>query len=731
MSKILEEFLKGASASAITEAFFWVILVSLLIAVIARKIGRATEFVHYTATLLTSLGILGTFIGIVVGLLDFDSAHIDESIGGLLSGLKTAFITSLVGMFSSIVFKVTGTIRLFVKAEASEVQGGASADDIYRAINEQGRQMLESSLAQQGLLTDLKRAIVGGEDDTLVSQVKLLRGDMNDNHKTAKAMDERLAIIQTVSTEQQQNFQQFSDKLWLKLQDVADTIAKSATEEVIKALKDVITDFNNNLIEQFGENFKALDESVKKLVVWQENYSQQIEQMVEQYALGVTAINQTKDSVSIISDKSAHIPETMNNLKQVMEVNQHQVEELERHLEAFKDMRDRAVEAVPEIRKQVEATVTEIAHSVAVANEHYTTLLTESDQYIKQHVDASNQLLEQFVANTQDGITAVKTGLIEGTQLIGEELKKSTAEVKGVITEGADQFKQAVSETNQNLTGTSNTIGEKNELMRTELTRSTEAANEHYKQLLEKSDTLINQHLMEHDKATKDLLVEYSEKAKEGIDAVKLGLQEGSEKISQELNNSSKEFMQAIKEGANEFKSSVHETNDSLQNTSNEIGKQTDVIREHLQDTVTELNANVRDMAAKVVDESKTLSSTLQDANQQINSNLQQVQNEVVMNIEKMQNKLETSLEDVLQAQVREVKRTFDALEDEVKSTVGLTGEAVNKQMVMIDKTMEQEVEKVMQSMGNALAMISRQFTNDYERLVNAMADIVKQQGHK
>ncbi len=33
----------------------------------------------------------------------------------------------------------------------------------------------------------------------------------------------------------------------------------------------------------------------------------------------------------------------MNELKGVMEVNQHQLSELERHLEAFKDMRDKAL----------------------------------------------------------------------------------------------------------------------------------------------------------------------------------------------------------------------------------------------------------------------------------------------------------------------------------------------------------------------------------------------------
>lgn len=46
-----------------------------------------------------ALGILGTFTGIIIGLLNFDTESIDTSIPVLLDGLKTAFITSIVGMF--------------------------------------------------------------------------------------------------------------------------------------------------------------------------------------------------------------------------------------------------------------------------------------------------------------------------------------------------------------------------------------------------------------------------------------------------------------------------------------------------------------------------------------------------------------------------------------------------------------------------------------------------------
>ena len=56
---------------------------------------------------LVGLGLLGTFLGLTVGILGFnssDSSNIQQSIQNLLGGMGTAFSTSLLGMFCSLVY---------------------------------------------------------------------------------------------------------------------------------------------------------------------------------------------------------------------------------------------------------------------------------------------------------------------------------------------------------------------------------------------------------------------------------------------------------------------------------------------------------------------------------------------------------------------------------------------------------------------------------------------------
>ena len=109
ISPILESLLRDAKAEIVTEIFLLLILINFGIAIWMTRKDHAPRFVSYAPTLLTSLGILGTFVGIVIGLMHFKPDDIDASIPALLEGLKTAFITSLAGMGSAILFKVLTT----------------------------------------------------------------------------------------------------------------------------------------------------------------------------------------------------------------------------------------------------------------------------------------------------------------------------------------------------------------------------------------------------------------------------------------------------------------------------------------------------------------------------------------------------------------------------------------------------------------------------------------------
>jgi hypothetical protein len=111
--------------------------------------------------LLTTIGIFGTFFGIAKGLLYFDTNNIQQSVPALIDGIKTAFWVSTVGIFLAITIKLREIYSVKNQKTKTAYQGAT--------IN---------NLAE--LLDNIKTALVGKDESTLLSQIKLARQDSTD-----------------------------------------------------------------------------------------------------------------------------------------------------------------------------------------------------------------------------------------------------------------------------------------------------------------------------------------------------------------------------------------------------------------------------------------------------------------------------------------------------------------------------------------------------------------------
>ncbi|MBD3842168.1 MAG: hypothetical protein IE909_09830 [Campylobacterales bacterium] len=87
-----------------TSTFITVSIITLIVILFSLSFSK-TSTRNYKNEIV-SLGVLGTFIGIAIGLYHFDVTDIKSSMPQLLEGLKTAFITSGVGIFFSIILSI-------------------------------------------------------------------------------------------------------------------------------------------------------------------------------------------------------------------------------------------------------------------------------------------------------------------------------------------------------------------------------------------------------------------------------------------------------------------------------------------------------------------------------------------------------------------------------------------------------------------------------------------------
>lgn len=178
-----------------------------------REIPR--QRVNAVASIVTIIGVLGTFIGIAIGLYQFNTANIEASVPKLLEGLKIAFITSILGIIGSIVLK-------------------------WSALNEREK------------------------DGPIVNNLaELLQILLDVEQEEAKKTREILHSIE-------RSFSDKQDDLIRTFNEFADKMTENNTNALIEALEEVMRDFNARINEQFGDNFRQLNEGVRRINKWQE-----------------------------------------------------------------------------------------------------------------------------------------------------------------------------------------------------------------------------------------------------------------------------------------------------------------------------------------------------------------------------------------------------------------------------------------------------------------------------
>ena len=553
----VEGLLKGIGASFLTNWFIAILLCVFVLALGMLFLGKWRRLTASTPGLLTSIGILGTFAGIITGLLDFNPSELDKSIGPLLEGLKTAFTSSLVGMALSILFKFISTLPFLQKKVNPADRSTTTMGDLYGAIEKQTQivkiqtdevtvqasninrllnavfstnelsinsqlssfrsdsQQFQSAALnllshQNDSAKELIAKISDDAESSLTGQLKLIRVDIRDGQKeVANSIQEQakaglsnnahLLSLVSATTEsaaaikelavsntgvmdssnrvelkltrirdessifqdkllqdtaqinglisaQREAFTDFGSRLDKQLDKANESLATSPTEHVIEALKKVTREFNKLVVEQFGDNFKHLNEAVGQLLVWQENYRAQLIEMDRQYNESVKAIQQSEISVSNISESAKIIPAHMQSLEAVIKTNQAQVNDINQHLQTFAQLRDKAVEAIPETQKVIENLVLELQSGnkklidgIASTTGLMTEAITKSTDSFTSAANDSNSKLSaagEVLANTGKSLESSSSQAIEDFSKFGKILVDQATNARREVESG-------------------------------------------------------------------------------------------------------------------------------------------------------------------------------------------------------------------------------------------------------------------------------------------------------
>lgn len=345
------------------------LLITLLFCVAIAVYSYRYRNRKQTPSVATTLGILGTFIGIVWGLFWFDTGAIKESIPQLLDGLRFAFITSIAGIISAILLKYRSTIT----GDA----GDTSSATVQTLANllERGNRRTEEQLES------INRSLRQNDEGSLAGEIRGLETTVRETQ------GELLAEFETFREE----------------------ITRQNTEALIEALEEVMRDFNARLNEHLGDNFKRLNEGIGRLLEWQKQYKSQLEELIDRLESTFEAVDQQaralesmKDSMREMSDRSESFVRVGEQLNELLESIQQQQGKMERHLETFSALSEQANQAFPVIEENLNRLTEEFSASVQRSVEQTEQALEEQRSSVRTIMENFEQLDEEARQNIDD-----------------------------------------------------------------------------------------------------------------------------------------------------------------------------------------------------------------------------------------------------------------------------------------------------------------------------------------
>ncbi|MBN3573575.1 hypothetical protein [Vibrio neptunius] len=457
-----------------------------------RKNKPNSNIIASVPSLLTSGGVLFTFLGIAIGLMDFNPNDLNNSISTLLGGLKLAFWSSIFGMLLSMLFKIV-EIPHHQKA-LSQV----TPDDMQNVLRSQ---LIESEKTN--------------------SQAKTQH---QDNQKLLKELISEISLLRSTTSASNLKSQESFDGLSNEINQFASNVSSQASKQIAESLKHSIEGFNQGLMGQFGANFQRLDESVLKMLKWQQQYKVQIEQLTNAFEYAVESVVATEQSLGVISSHTKAIPDAMDQLSDTTDIWNKQITDLDQRLAAFSTMRDKAVQAMPEIQRQLDELCQQVDQSI----------LNTCRNLEEGVLKASSEL--------QDKALALSEKLVEATDGIGGDLSDASGQIESMtshLATSSDKIKQTLDDSIGQLDSRLNSLvnGIRDDVANISKTLSNvnDGLIDKHREQLDKNSELLEKAHYSIDKKVEDTINQQMKRSLQVQDTIKHHLIESSSVFQQDI----------------------------------------------------------------------------------------------------------------------------------------------------------------------------------------------------
>lgn len=365
-----------------------------------------TEFYKHLPGILTGIGIVGTFYGLMLGLQHFDPStpeKVNESVSVLLKDVLFAFFGSAISIVASILVTLTEKWRLgrcyallegVTETLDSLFDSGVGEEYLAELVRSSAESSVQTRQLKDSLVTDL-REMLQNLVDTQVRESLKLADTLSSTYR-----DSGQLLADQVSGAIENSLKQ-------PLETIAGAVQAASgaqTGQVEGLLKDVLVAFMNKLEGTFGQQFNGLHDMMGQSVAAMQSMQQ-----------GFTALIQDMRSASETSSQhsASMIAQLLTDMQQGQNAMQASMNDMLEHLQA----------SVARIGNEGEGAGLRMAQQMEK-------LFADSEARQQAMAETLQAFIESIQQNIGQGQQATMSKIAGSVEVLGEQLSAVFAQLE-------------------------------------------------------------------------------------------------------------------------------------------------------------------------------------------------------------------------------------------------------------------------------------------------------------
>ena len=416
----------------------------------SEKLETNRRIIEYFPTLVSTLGVLGTFWGITKGLMAFDTSDLDQSIPGLLDGLKTAFFTSLAGMIGSMF------LSAFISKKQDERDGGIS--DINQAAGEITKSVKAMSDANTETIRSIQQQLTEQDRKAFYRTVGEVMSKMSDTQKSITSAIDSLVVLQRSQENSLADIKEANISILTSFGNLEEATAQqSASINSVAKYSQEVSEYTHHLGEildvisgmsgtedEINEKVGKLKEIIHGEVIEIEDNMAKTNKLLESKFDEFTELlkkSNTEALVEVMKKVTEEFQKQMNSL--INKLIQENFDQLNKSVEKLNQWQQENKEMIASLTlqyKEMSDNFEATSISLTRVKDDTTSLVSEGGK-LRQLVDALNQVIiedEHFIEVTKElhetaNLSKSNMELFnESTKALNEWVRKQRNFVDGV-----------------------------------------------------------------------------------------------------------------------------------------------------------------------------------------------------------------------------------------------------------------------------------------------------------